>query len=116
MNFRQMNLNVFSGAPIPHVLFQPRFEPWYDWQKQFGHLPEQYRDCTLMELCDAFQVSIFVGGFSEFYKVFLAGAYYQTAVMQVREQLVKFEFRKKGFLGDFSYCVRAVDQMSFSQP
>ncbi len=58
MNFRQMNLNVFSGAPIPHVLFQPRFEPWYDWQRQFGHLPERYRDCTLIELYDAFQVSM----------------------------------------------------------
>lgn len=58
MNFRQMNLNVFAGEPIPHVLFQPRFEPWYDWQKQFGNLPERFRDKTLREMYDGFQVSM----------------------------------------------------------
>lgn len=58
MAFREMNLNVFAEKPVPHVFFQPRFEPWYDWQKQFGHLPRQYRNHSLMELYDAFQVSM----------------------------------------------------------
>jgi hypothetical protein len=57
-NFRDMNLRVFAGEPIPHVLFQPRFEPWYDWQLQFGHLPEQFRDKSLREVYDALQVSM----------------------------------------------------------
>ena len=30
MNFREMNLRVFQGKPLPHVFFQPRFEPWYE--------------------------------------------------------------------------------------
>jgi hypothetical protein len=58
MTFREMNLRVFAGEPIPHVFFQPRFEPWYDWQKKFGHLPEQYADHSLMETYDALQVSM----------------------------------------------------------
>jgi hypothetical protein len=58
MNFREMNLRVFAGEPVPHVFFQPRFEPWYDWQKQFGHLPEKFKSCNLKEMYDAFQVSM----------------------------------------------------------
>ena len=58
MSFREMNLNVFAGKPIPHPFFQPRFEPWYDWQKRFGHLPQRYADHSLMEIYDAFGVSM----------------------------------------------------------
>jgi hypothetical protein len=58
MTFREMNLSVFAGEPIPHVFFQPRFEPWYDWQKKFGHLPEEYAGHSLMEIYDALQVSM----------------------------------------------------------
>jgi hypothetical protein len=42
MTLREMNLRVFKGESIPHVFFQPRFEPWYDWQLRFGDMPEQY--------------------------------------------------------------------------
>ncbi len=58
MNFREMNLNVFADKPIPHVFFQPRFEPWYDWQTRFGRLPERYLDQSLLQLYDAFRVSM----------------------------------------------------------
>jgi hypothetical protein len=58
LTFREMNLSVFAGEPIPHVFFQPRFEPWYDWQKKFGHLPEEHADHSLMETYDALQVSM----------------------------------------------------------
>jgi hypothetical protein len=58
MNFRQMNLNVFAGAPIPHVLFQPRFEPWIDWQRQFGHLPARLQGKSMGEIYDSFGVSM----------------------------------------------------------
>jgi hypothetical protein len=58
MSFREMNLNVFAGEPIPHVFFQPRFEPWYDWQKKFGHLPKQFESQSLMQVYDALQVSM----------------------------------------------------------
>jgi hypothetical protein len=52
MNFREMNLRVFQGKPIPHVFFQPRFEPWYDWHKVFNCIPEPYRQMSLLEMYD----------------------------------------------------------------
>jgi hypothetical protein len=58
MSFREMNLRVFQGQPIPHVLFQPRIEPWYDWHKQVGQLPKRYRATTLRGLFDDLQVSM----------------------------------------------------------
>ncbi len=42
--FREMNLNVFRGKPNPHVLFQPRFEPWFAWNRQFDSLPDECRN------------------------------------------------------------------------
>lgn len=41
MTFREMTLRVFQGKPNPHVLFQPRFEPWFDWHRQFDSLPAE---------------------------------------------------------------------------
>lgn len=50
MTFRQMNLAVFERQSIPHVFFQPRFEPWYAWHKQFDSLPPGLRDMSLVEV------------------------------------------------------------------
>lgn len=58
MNFREMNLRVFQGQPVPHVLFQPRFEPWYDWHKTFNSLPGIYRQMSLLEVFDYLKVSM----------------------------------------------------------
>ncbi len=58
MTFRQMNLNVFKSEPIPHVFFQPRFEPWYEWHRIFGKMPEKYRDYSLLDLFDELRVSM----------------------------------------------------------
>lgn len=52
MTFREMNLNIFAGRPVPHVLFQPRFEPWYDWQKRAGLLPKKYQELGLLGTYD----------------------------------------------------------------
>jgi len=52
MNFREMTLNVFAGRPVPHVFFQPRFEPWYDWQKRAGALPDKYQKLGLLGTYD----------------------------------------------------------------
>ena len=41
MTFKEMNLRVFQRKPIPHVFFQPRFEPWFDWHRQFNSLPPE---------------------------------------------------------------------------
>ena len=58
MNFREMNLRIFQGQPVPHVFFQPRFEPWYDWHKTFNCMPERYRDVSLLGLYDQLHVSM----------------------------------------------------------
>jgi hypothetical protein len=58
MNFREMNLRVFQRKPVPHVFFQPRFEPWYDWHKTFHSLPQPYQGMSLLELYDHVQVSM----------------------------------------------------------
>jgi hypothetical protein len=58
MNFREMNLRIFQGKPVPHVFFQPRFEPWYDWHRTFNTLPERYCGLSLLNLYDQMQVSM----------------------------------------------------------
>lgn len=58
MNFREMNLAVFEGKPIPHVLFQPRIEPWFAWHRTFGKLPEQYRRRSIRDLYDELGISM----------------------------------------------------------
>jgi hypothetical protein len=55
---RELNLRVFSGDPLDHVFFQPRLEPWYDWQCRFGHMPDEYRDMGLMGFYDALGLSM----------------------------------------------------------
>ncbi len=58
MNFREMNLRVFQRKPVPHVFFQPRFEPWYDGHRIFNTLPEAYARMSLRELYDHMGVSM----------------------------------------------------------
>lgn len=58
MTFREMNLRVFQGLPIPHVFFQPRFEPWFHWHKLFGQLPPNYPQEDVRELYDDLGVSM----------------------------------------------------------
>lgn len=58
MTRKEMNLRVFRGEPVPHVFFQPRFEPWYEWHKQFGGLPWQVRGLSLREVFDLIGASM----------------------------------------------------------
>src|SRR5512134_3676346 len=58
MTFREMNLAIFRGEPVPHPLFQPRFEPWYDWQMRFGDMPQPYRDMGIRATYDALGCSM----------------------------------------------------------
>jgi hypothetical protein len=52
MTLAEMNLRVFQRRPVPHVFFQPRFEPWYEWNRQFGTLPEEISGLSLRETYD----------------------------------------------------------------
>ncbi|MCD6302764.1 MAG: hypothetical protein J7M15_04475, partial [Anaerolineae bacterium] len=58
MTFREMNIRVFEGKFIPHVLFQPRFEPWYAWHEAFGKLPPRYEAMGLRGMFDDLGVSM----------------------------------------------------------
>ena len=55
---REMNRRVFSGEPLPHVFFQPRFEPWFDWHRQFGTLPAYLEGRSLPEAYDMMDASM----------------------------------------------------------
>jgi len=58
MSFREMNLRVFQGQPIPHVLFQPRFEPWHHWHEIFHAFPPAYAGMSVRDLYDHLGVSM----------------------------------------------------------
>jgi len=49
---REINLNIFERKGRNEILFQPRIEWWYQWNKARGTLPEKYRKMSLMELFD----------------------------------------------------------------
>jgi len=55
---RELNLRIFRGGDVPHVLWQPRMEPWYEWHKQFGTLPECFRGMSLLEVYDELDQSM----------------------------------------------------------
>lgn len=55
---RELNLRVFRGEPLHHVFFQPRLEPWYDWQCRFGRMPHSYQQMGLLGFYDALDLSL----------------------------------------------------------
>jgi hypothetical protein len=55
---REMNLRVFRRQPLPHVFFQPRFEPWYAWHRDTGTLPERVRGLSLPQIYDLLNASM----------------------------------------------------------
>ncbi len=58
MTFREMTLAVFEGRPVPHVLFQPRFEPWFDLHDRLGTLPEAVRGLSVRDVYDRIGASM----------------------------------------------------------
>lgn len=58
ITLREMNLRVFRSDPLAHVFFQPRFEPWYAWHKEFNSLPQYLRDLSLREVYDLIGASM----------------------------------------------------------
>ena len=58
MSFREMNLAIFQGKPVPHVFFQPRFEPWFHWHEEFNLLPAAYAGMQVRDLYDDLRVSM----------------------------------------------------------
>ena len=58
MTLREMNLRVFRREPLPHVFFQPRFEPWYARHRERDSLPEELRELSLREVYDSIGASM----------------------------------------------------------
>ena len=58
MTRREMNLRVFRREPLPHVFFQPRFEPWIAWHEQFDSMPPRCKGKGVRELYDDLDASI----------------------------------------------------------
>ena len=56
--FREMNRAIFEGKPVPHVLFQPRIEPWFDWHRLFNQMPPAFAEMTIQEFFDDLDVSM----------------------------------------------------------
>jgi hypothetical protein len=58
ISFREMNLKVFQGQSLPHVFFQPRFEPWFEWHRRFDMLPSDYAGMSVRDLYDYVNASM----------------------------------------------------------
>ena len=58
MTKREVNLRIFEKKTENQVLFQPRIEWWYQYNKIRGTLPARYQKMDLLELFDDLNVSI----------------------------------------------------------
>lgn len=58
MTRREMNLRIFEKRKVPGVLFQPRMEWWYQYNKTRETFPARYQKMDLLELFDDLDVSI----------------------------------------------------------
>jgi hypothetical protein len=58
MTKREVNLKIFEKKTANQVLFQPRIEWWYQYNKIRGTLPPRYQKMDLLELFDDLDVSI----------------------------------------------------------
>jgi len=53
-----MNRRIFRNQTVPHVLWQPRMEPWFSWHRQFGELSRQWDGKTVLDFYDALDCSM----------------------------------------------------------
>jgi hypothetical protein len=58
LTLREANLRVFTGDSLQHVFFQPRLEPWFDWQCRFGTMPDEYRELGVTGFYDRMAMSM----------------------------------------------------------
>ena len=59
---REMDLAIFRGQDPGGVLYQPRFNFWYDVNKKRGKLPEHLKDISYMGLHDYCHASVRYSG------------------------------------------------------
>ncbi|MEA3421879.1 MAG: uroporphyrinogen decarboxylase family protein, partial [Acidobacteriota bacterium] len=58
MTKREMNLKVFERKKMSGILFQPRIEWWYQYNKARKVLPKKYQKMSLIQLFDDLDISI----------------------------------------------------------
>ena len=58
MTRREINLRIFKKRKTSGVLFQPRIEWWYQYNKARETLPPKYREMDLLKLFDDLDASI----------------------------------------------------------
>lgn len=58
MTFRERTLRIFQHKPVDNIVYQPRIEHWYGYNKARGTLPERYRDMELLDVYDDLGCSI----------------------------------------------------------
>jgi hypothetical protein len=58
MTLKEMNRRVFRREPVPHVFFQPRFEPWVAWHTLFDTMPPKLAGKSVLECYDMIGASM----------------------------------------------------------
>jgi len=58
MTFRERTLGIFRHQPVDNIVYQPRIEHWYEYNRSRGTLPARYRDMELLDVYDGLGCSI----------------------------------------------------------
>ena len=58
MTFRERIVKTFEHKKIDRIVWQPRIEHWYNWNKKMGRLPEKYKNKSLLEIYDDLGTSV----------------------------------------------------------
>ena len=62
MTNRERILATFRGEPVDRIVWQPRLEHWYTYNRKLGTLPERYREMELLEVYDDLGCSVRYAG------------------------------------------------------
>jgi len=62
MTDRERILATFRGEPTDRIVWQPRLEHWYHYNRKMGSLPERYAEMELVEVYDDVGCSIRYAG------------------------------------------------------
>ncbi|BCW99841.1 MAG: hypothetical protein KatS3mg024_2668 [Armatimonadota bacterium] len=58
MTFRERTIRIFRHEPVDNIVYQPRIEHWYNYNKRHGTLPPPYDRMELLEVYDHLGCSI----------------------------------------------------------
>lgn len=111
MTFRERTLAIMAHRQVDGIVYQPRLEFWYHWNRQKGTLPTRYRDMSLLDVFDDLNCSIRSYG------------WYNPCLKVVDDASVKFDARVVGDIhihrwdtpvGSIDYHIRVTPTASHS--